>query len=55
MRVLDLKYYLSRNLIDFINPAVIQGIFLCLNLLYFTVYLLYFLFNAFINSNSNRL
>ena len=33
---LDFKCNLSRNLIDLIKLAVIQGLFLCLNLLYFT-------------------
>ena len=32
---LDFKCSLSRNLIDFIKIAVIQELFICLNLLYF--------------------
>ena len=52
---LDFKCSLSLNLIDFIKPAVIQGLFLCLNLLYFTSLVVVFAFIAFVNSYSNRL
>ena len=52
---LDFKCSLSRNLIDLIKLAVIQGLFLCLNLLYFTGLVVVFVFIAFVNSYSNRL
>ena len=52
---LDFKCSLSRNFIDFIKLVVIQGIFLCLNLLYFTCLGVVFIFIAFVNSYSNRL
>ena len=49
----DFKCSLSRNLIDLIKFAVIQGLFLCLNLLYFTSLVVVFI--AFVNSYSDRL
>ena len=52
---LDFKCSLLVNLIDFIKLAVIQGLFLCLNLLYFTSLVVVFIFIAFVISNSNRL
>ena len=55
MRVFRFKCSLSRNLIDLIKLAVIQGLFLCLNLLYFTSLVVVFVFIAFVNSYSNRL
>ena len=51
----DFKCSFSQNLIDLIKLAVIQGLFLCLNLLYFTSLVVEFVFIAFVNSYYNRL